>query len=296
MTLDGVLAPVPTPFDDRDRVDLAKLRTEFARWVASPLRGFVVLGSNGEAGLLDDEESDLIVGTARELVPRGRSFIVGTGRESTHATARATKRAADLGADAVLVRTPSFFKSLMSADALVRHYRTVADLSPVPVLLYNFAALTGVNLTPEVVSRLAEHPNIIGIKESGSDTAQIAAFVKQTPSSFIVLSGSSTTFLAALSAGVAGGILALSGLIPEPLVRLYTLAREGRHDEAKALQEQLVPLAKLVGQVYGVPGLKAAMTLAGHDVGGPRPPLLPVPEEGLKALREALAKFQEVAA
>jgi dihydrodipicolinate synthase/N-acetylneuraminate lyase len=296
MTLEGVLAPVPTPFDDRDRVDLAKLRTVFGRWVASPLRGFVVLGSNGEAGLIDEEESDLVVGAARELVPRGRSFIVGTGRESTQATVRATKRAAGLGADAVLVRAPSFFKSQMSADAFVRHYRTVADLSPVPVLLYNFAALTGVNLTPEVVSRLAGHPNIIGIKESGSDPAQIAAFVKETPPSFVVLSGSSTTFLAALSAGVAGGMLALSAVIPEPLVRLYTLARQGRREEAKALQEQLVPLARLVGQVYGVPGLKAAMTLAGHDVGGPRPPLLPVSEEGRQALREALAKFQEVAA
>ena len=96
--------------------------------------------------------------------------------------------------------------------------------------------------------------------------------------------------------GAAGGILALAGLVPEPCVRLFELTREGRHEEARLLQQQLVPLGRLVGQVHGVAGLKAAMKLAGCDVGVPRPPLAPVPEAGLAALREALARFQEVAA
>src|SRR6185436_3861328 len=143
----------------------------------SPLTGFVILGSNGEAALLDEDESDRVIGVAREIVPRGRTFLVGTGRESTQATIRATRRAAALGADAVLVRTPGFFKAQMNSDVFVRHYTAVADASPVPVLLYNFTALTGVNLLPAAVSRLSTHPNIGGMKESGGDVAQIADLV-----------------------------------------------------------------------------------------------------------------------
>ena len=296
MPVTGVLAPVPTPFDEQDRVDLVRLRAAFARWVASPLSGFVVLGSTGEAALMDEDESDQAVGAARELVPPGRAFIVGTGRESTQATIRATRRAAALGADAVLVRTPGFFKAQMTTEVFVRHYRAVGDASPVPVLLYNFTAVTGVNLSPAAASQLALHPNIVGMKESGGDVAQIADLVAQSPASFAVLAGSSNTFYAALCVGAAGGILALANLVPEPCVRLFELTREGRHDEARALQQQIVPLGRLLGQVHGVAGLKAAMKLAGCDVGVPRPPLAPVPEAGLAALREALAKLQEVAA
>src|ERR1700682_4269353 len=181
MNLSGVFAPIPTPFSDGDRVDMARLPAALARWVARPLTGFVVLGSNGEAVLMDDFECDQVIIAARETVPGDRRFIVGTGRESTQAAIRASKRAAEHGADAVLVRTPGFFKAQMTSDAFVRHYTAVADRSPVPVLLYNFTALTGVNLLPAAVSRLAAHPNIVGMKESGGDVAQVADLVSGTP-------------------------------------------------------------------------------------------------------------------
>src|SRR5439155_26195171 len=158
----GVFAPVPTPFDDHDRVDTARLRAMLAKMVSRPLDGIVVLGSNGEAALMDDFESDQAIVAAREAVPSTKRFIVGTGRESTQAAVKATKRAAEHGADAVLVRTPGFFKPQMTTDAFVRHYTAVADASPVPVLLYNFTALTGVDLLPAAVTKLAAHPNIIG--------------------------------------------------------------------------------------------------------------------------------------
>src|SRR5438045_7965491 len=208
MVLAGVLVPVPTPFDDRDRVATARLRAALTKWMKRPLNGVVVLGSNGEAVLMDDFESDQAIVAAREAVPREKWFIVGTGRESTQATIKATKRAAEHGADAVLVRTPGFFKTQMTNDAFVRHYAAVADASPVPVLLYNFTALTGVNLLPAAVARLATHPNIVGMKESGGDIAQMAELVSGTPDSFHVLAGTLSTFYAALSVGCAGGILA----------------------------------------------------------------------------------------
>jgi len=294
MQLTGVYAPLPTPFADDDRLDPARLRGALEWWVASPLAGFVVLGSNGEAVLMDDDECDRVVDVARAIVPPHRPLIAGTGRESTRATIRATKRAAELGADAVLVRTPGFFKSQMTGDVFLRHYMAVADASPVPVLLYNFPAVTGVNLLPATVGRLAEHQISLGLKESGNDIGHIADLVSNTPSQFSILAGSGSIFLAALCAGVSGGILALGALLPDPCVRLFELARDQRYDEARALQRRLLPIARLISSGYGVPGLKAALRIVGCDVGKPRLPLEPIPAMAVAVLKEALTRFEEV--
>jgi 4-hydroxy-2-oxoglutarate aldolase len=295
MDLRGVFAPIPTPFDRNEQLDEARLRSACARWAASPLAGLVVLGTTGEAMLLDEDESDRAIAAARAAWPAGRPFIVGTGRESTAATIHATRRAAGLGADAVLVRTPGFYKAQMNTDVFVRHYTAVAETSSVPVLLYNFTAVTGVNLLPAAVSKLSEHPNIIGVKESGGDIAQITDFVKGTTQGFSVLAGSSTTFYSALGVGATGGILALACVLPDACVRLYDLTASGRHDEARALQHRLLPIAKLVGSMHGIAGLKAALKLSGCDVGQPRSPLAPVSDATVAVLRDALASFQETA-
>jgi 4-hydroxy-2-oxoglutarate aldolase len=295
MNLSGVFAPLPTPFDDQDRVDTARLSNAIARWVTTPLTGFVVLGSNGEAVLLDDFEADRVIVAAREAVPRGRTLIIGTGRESTQAAIKAAKRAAEHGADAVLVRTLGFFKNQMTTDAFVRHYTAVADASPVPVLLYNFTALTGVNLLPTAVSKLATHPNIVGMKESGGDVAVIADLVTGTPKGFNVLAGTTGTFYAALCVGATGGILVVPCVRHDACVRLFGLMKAGKHDEARELQRQLMPITRLLGQAHGVPGLKAALKIAGYDVGVPRPPLAPVNDPAIDALREALESVSRTA-
>ena len=296
MDLAGVFAPIPTPFDQQDQVDTVRLRAAIARWTARPLTGFVVLGSNGEAALMDDFESDRVIVAAREAVPRDRRFIVGTGRESTQAAIKAAKRAAEHGAEAVLVRTPGFFKTQMTTDAFVRHYTAVADASPVPVLLYNFTAVTGVDLLPAAVAPLARHPNIIGMKESGGDVARIADLVAATPADFQVLAGTASTFYPAMCVGATGGILALGCAVPDACMRVFELAREGRHTEALAIQRQLVPLARLLGATHGVPGLKAALNLLGYDVGLPRPPLAPLGDAAVAQLRDALAQFEKIPA
>lgn len=295
MDLRGVYAPIPTPFDPDDRLDESRLRSACARWAASPLSGLVVLGSTGEAVLLDEDESDRAVAVAREAWPAERPFIVGTGRESTAATIHATRRAAALGADAVLVRTPGFYKSQTNTDVFVRHYTAVADVSPIPVLLYNFTAVTGVNLLPAAVTKLAAHPNVVGVKESSGDIAQIAEFAKGSRAGFNVLTGSSTTFYSALGVGAVGGVLALSCVLPDACVRLFELTRAGNHGAASALQMRLMPIAKLVGSMHGIAGLKAALKLVGCDVGGPRAPLAPVSDATVAVLREALVSFEEVA-
>jgi 4-hydroxy-2-oxoglutarate aldolase len=296
MNLAGIFAPIPTPFDERDRVDTGRLKAALGRWLKRPLTGFVVLGSNGEAALMDDNESDQVIVAARESIPHDRGFIVGTGRESTQATIKATKRAAEHGADSVLVRTPGFFKSQMTNDVFVRHYTAVADASPVPVLLYNFTAVTGVNLQPAAVARLATHPNIIGMKESGGDVAHVADLVSLTPDDFTVLAGAAATLYPMMCVGAAGGILALANVLPEPCMHLFELIKAGRHEEAISRQRQLVPVARLLGATHGVPGLKASLNLLGYDVGLPRPPLQPLPESIIPTLREALAQFEEIPA
>jgi 4-hydroxy-2-oxoglutarate aldolase len=284
----GIFTPIVTPFRPDDTLDEAGLRANVEKWMQTSLTGLVVLGSNGEAAQLDDAEADRVVEVVREHVPADRPLIAGTGRESTRATIEATRRAAAAGVDAVLVRTPSFFKSQMTTDVFVRHYTDVADASPVPVLLYNVTMFTGVTLQADAVERLAVHPNIVGIKESGSDIGLIAEFVNRTPDDFTVLAGSATTLLHALSAGCDGAILALASLVPDTCAELVTLVRDGRLAEARALQRRLLPIAKSVGGTYGVPGLKAALHLLRFAGGPPRPPLRPVAPSVIDIIRDQL--------
>ena len=271
----GIFTPIVTPFRRDDTVDDDALNSNVAHWMTTPLTGLVVLGSNGEAAQLDEAESDRIIDIVRQGVPLGRTLIAGTGRESTRATISATVRAAAAGVDAVLVRTPSFFKAQMTSEIFVSHYSRIADASPVPVLLYNVTMFTGVTLQPDAVERLAQHPNIVGLKDSGSDIGLIAEYVARTPDDFTVLAGSATTLVHALCAGCDGAILALASLVPDACVEMLALVRERRLDEARALQRDLMPLAKSVGGTYGVAGLKAALDLLGLRGGLPRPPLQP---------------------
>ena len=261
------------------------------RWMATRIRGVVVLGSNGEAPLIDETESDAAIAAARDAVPSDRLCLAGTGRESTAAAIHASKRAADLGADAVLVRTPSYFKPLLTSEAFVAHYTAVADASPIPVVLYNYTALTGVTLGVDAVARLAEHPNIIGLKESGSDLRFLTALIDGTPDDFAVMAGSAPVFYASLLVGAAGGILALASVVPDLCVDLYDLVQAGRRDEARDLQRRLTPLAGLVTSRHGVPGLKAAVSLLGFTGGDPCPPLRPAGDAAIGEIRQALDRL-----
>lgn len=284
----GVFTPIATPFTD-EVVDEAGLRTNVERWAASSLAGLVALGSNGEAAQLEDREADRVLAVVREALPSHKWLLAGTGRESTAATVAATRRAAALGADAVLVRTPAFFKPQMTTEVFIRHYRTVADASPVPVLLYNVSMFTGVALGAEAVEQLASHENIAGMKESGSDIGLMAEFRARTPDDFTLLAGSATTLVHALAAGCDGAVLALAALVPDACRDMVALVAAGRLVEARALQRRLMPLARLVGTTYGVAGLKAALDLAGFAGGHPRLPLLPVGPEARGRIREQMA-------
>ncbi len=288
--LAGLYSPIATPFR-HDTVDDAAVRRNVERYMQTRLTGLVVLGSSGEAVMLDDNEADRVIAAARSAMPATRPLIAGTGAESTKLTIAATKRAAALGADAVLVRTPAFFKNMMSTDVYVRHYLAVADASPVPVLLYNVSMFTGVTLPPEAVGLLAGHPNIVGMKESGSDASLLADYLSRSGDEFFVLVGSGVAYFSGLASGAHGGILALAGVVPNQCADILDYVRAGRFDDARALQRLLTPLARTIGGLHGVPALKAALDLLGFDGGAPRAPLGPAPRPVVETLRRQLTEI-----
>ena len=284
----GVFTPIATPFTSDDTVDEKGLAGNVKRWMTTPLTGLVVLGSNGEAPQLDDDEADRVVEIVRAGVPGDRPLIVGTGRESTKATIAATRRAAELGADAALVRTPSFFKSQMTTELFIRHYAEVADSSRIPVLLYNVTMYTGVTLPADAIEQLSAHPNIVGMKESGNDLLYITECINRTPDDFTFLAGSATTLFQSLCAGADGAVLALAALLPDACVDLVRLVKDNRIAEARELQRKVTPIARSIGGGFGITGLKAALDLLGFTGGLPRPPLRPASKHIVATIRGQL--------
>ncbi|MGH7434004.1 MAG: dihydrodipicolinate synthase family protein [Candidatus Methylomirabilales bacterium] len=283
----GVIPPVITPFTESGEVDYAALVSNLARWNRMALAGYLILGSNSEFVYLSEEEKIRILEVTREHIPSGKVLIAGTGCEATQATITLTRRAADIGADAVMVVTPSYYKPHMRPHVLIEHYRRVADASPVPVFLYNVPIFTGIVLDPDVVGRLAEHGNIVGMKDSAGNMALFAQYLQVSPREFILFVGSGPVFLPALSLGARGGILAFANCAPEACLNLYSLFREGKLDEAREQQLKLLPAMQAVTTRFGIGGLKAAMDMVGHTGGWPRPPLLPPNDEERLEIRRA---------
>jgi 4-hydroxy-2-oxoglutarate aldolase len=295
VNLRGILPPVATPFDADGQLDLEALRFNVKRWMQTRLRGLVVLGSNGEAAYIDDDEAERVVAAAREHVPADRVLIAGTGRDATRATIAASVRAARAGADAVLVRTPTAFKAQMTGDALVRHFTAVADASPVPVMLYNVPGMAGFSLTLPMVRALADHPNVIGIKETSNDLERLGQFASIADKGFDVLIGWAPVAHAAAVAGARGAIIAVANVLPDVCAELWSLASSGQHQEALALQRRITPIAQLVSSVHGVAGLKCALDEVGAYGGPVRAPLLNVTASVAADIREALVQWREQA-
>jgi 4-hydroxy-2-oxoglutarate aldolase len=290
--LRGIFAPVTTPFKNDD-VDLTAFRRNARHYATTPLAGLVVLGSNGEAASLDDAESDALIEAAREEYPREQWLIAGTGRESVRMTLAACRRAAVLGADAVMVRTPSFFKTRITAESLRQYYTAIADGSPAPVILYNITAFTGVNLLPETAAELSRHPNVIGIKDSGGDITVISDLVAECRPGFPVLAGATTMLYASLCVGGHGATVGPGAVAPEICAGVQAAYDRGDHAEARRLQALLVPISKSVGMKWSVPGLKVAVDAYGLTGGAPRLPLLPVPPDGVKVIQAQVAALQQ---
>jgi len=292
LDLSGVYPPIPTPFDGQGNVALDRLCENLSRWCETELAGFVVLGSNGEAVHLTERERGAVLQAAREAIPPDRRFIAGTGGQSTRVTIERTLRAVDLGVDAVLVTPPHYYCSKMDAAALERHYFALADASPVPILLYNMPAYTGVDLGAEQILRLAEHPNIVGIKDSSGHLPKIGAVIGGAPKGFQVLAGSASFLYPAMVLGAVGGVCALANVVPKECCRLADLVRAGDHQAARELQLRLIPPNAAVTSRFGVPGLKQALDWVGYYGGPVRSPLGPLTEEERAELRRVLVEAE----
>ena len=291
MELAGVMPPITTPFENGE-VALDRLKENFQKWNRTELSGYLVLGSNGETVYLNEKERLSVVETSREAIPSSKLMLVGTGMESTRETIRFTNQAAKIGADYVLVVTPSYFKGSMKPQILFDHFTAVADSSQIGLLIYNVPKFTGVNMEPDLVAGLSEHPNIVGVKDSSGNIGQLSEIVHLSQKGFAVFTGSAPVFFPALCVGAVGGILAVTNLVPQEFCKIQALFQAGELEGARELQNRLTPLAKAVTVRYGIGGLKVAMDLAGYFGGEPRAPLQKPGKDAEEELRQLLVKVK----
>jgi 4-hydroxy-2-oxoglutarate aldolase len=291
----GVFAALTTPFARDGSVSLADLKHNVHRYNQTDLAGYVAVGSTGESVLLTRAEMDGILVTVKEAATKGKKLLAGTGAESTAETIERTKRAAELGYDAALVKTPYYYKPAYKPEVLLAHFRRVADESPIPVMLYSIPQYTGITLTAADVAALAEHPNIIGIKDSSGNVLGIGEIIGATPPQFQVLVGSAATVYPSLAIGARGAILALACALPEKCVALFELFRQGQHEKARELQFILGRASKLIVSELSIAGVKHAMDQRRYRGGIPRLPLLPLHHEQKKRLTEFLANLEPAA-
>jgi len=289
ISLKGVFPPIPTPFDAEGEVAFQALVENIERWNQYDLAGYVVLGSNGEAVYLTEEEKVRVWETARKAILSNKLMIAGTGCESTRQTIALTRRAAELGADAALVVTPHYYSGKMTPDSLVHHYEAVAETSSIPVMLYNVPKFTQVDMDATTIARASCHANIVGTKDSGGNIAKLADLVRLTDPEFQVLAGTGGVFFAGLTLGAVGGILALANVAPQQCVDIYRLFQEGQWDEAADLQRRMLPVNAAVTGGLGIAGLKAALDILGYYGGPVRPPLLDLTAAERETLRDILA-------
>lgn len=287
--LAGIFAPVVTPFRGTDaELDLDGFKANLRAHVADGLRGIVVAGSTGEAALLDEHERAALAVAARDVMPSGTLLIIGTGAESARQCILRCRAAASAGADAVLVVAPHYYSNAMSRENLSAHYHRVADASPLPVMLYNIPKYMHFALPTDLVVELAQHANVIGIKDSSGDLNMLKGFLTAQSDSFSVITGSGSALQAGLEAGARGGILAVSLFAAKLSLEVFAAVRAGDAAQGAVAQATLKPMADVIVAKLGVPGVKAAMDRVGRAGGAPRIPLLPLDSAGRAEVKTLL--------
>jgi 4-hydroxy-2-oxoglutarate aldolase len=276
INLNGILPPVTTPFTEHGDVDYGALEANIARYNETGLRGYVPLGSNGEAVHLTADDRRQVVETVKRAAKSEHTIVAGVNEFSTRAAISASHAAADWGADAVLVITPYFYKGSMTQERLARHFTEVADHSPVPVLIYNVPQNTGVIIDSATIALLGAHQNIIGVKDSAGNMGAIAETIRLVPEGVAVMVGNGGIVYPSLTMGATGAILGVACAAPRACVDLYEAAQAGDVARARDLQNRIAPLSHIVTAGLSVPGLKAAMELLGLAGAYPRAPLSPV--------------------
>jgi 4-hydroxy-2-oxoglutarate aldolase len=298
--LKGVFPPVPTPFAQDGEVAPEKLAENLRKLqtyevAGEGLAGFVILGSNGEYVYLDEAEKIALFKAARQAIERERLFIAGTGAEATRAVLRLNEAAAVAGADAAIVITPAYYKPAMTVAALVKHFTILAEASPIPLILYNMPSYTGLDMGVETVLELAQHPKIIGLKESSGNIVKIGEIVRATLErklDFAVLAGSASFLQPTLAVGGYGGVVAAANVAPEMCLAMYQATLRGDFGTAQKMQHNILPLNAAVTTRFGVAGLKYVMDKLNLYGGFVRSPLLPLEAANRASLDELLESYK----
>ena len=290
ISLQGIFPPLPTAFDSRQALSTDKMQENIRYLSRYDLTGFLVLGSNGELVNLTYQEKCRVYQKCREAIPGDKLMLAGTGHQSTYETIQACQDAARAGADAVVVLNPSYYKGLMNRKALTQHYWAVADASPVPVIIYNMPANSGLDMDADTICELSTHENVIGLKDSGGNMVKMGTIIDRVQGDFQVLAGSAGFLLPGLSLGARGGILALANIAPGLCLDIYHHFMDGHFESARKEQLNAIPLNTAVTRQWGVPALKEAMDHLGLYGGPPRRPLLPVGSEVQSTLHRLISE------
>ena len=287
----GIFAPIATAFNAAGDVDYEVYAENVRAFGATKLAGLVILGSNGEFTLLSHEEKVKLVEVAKKNLPAGKRVIAGTGCESLKETVELTKECADVGAEVALVVTPNYYKRDMNEGALEKFCTMLADVSPIPVMIYNMPGNAGINVPSSLTVKLSNHPNITGIKDSGGNIVQISEVLARASKGFSVFAGSGSYLLATLMLGGVGGTLAVANVVPNYCAEIQEYYEKGDLATARKMQLALLPLNAAVTSRFGIGGMKAAMDLVGYKGGLPRLPILPAPDDTRKEIGRILKEL-----
>jgi 4-hydroxy-2-oxoglutarate aldolase len=292
MKLHGIFPPITTPFNHNGELYKAKVQHNVGKWNMTGLAGYVVCGSTGESVMLTPEEKTSMWEWVAESAAPEKLLIAGTGVESVQETVALTNRAADIGYKAAMVRTPHYYKNLLNRnDAQVLYFRSVADRTKIPIMIYNWPQATGIDISSEAVVELSNHPNIIAIKESSGSLEKVMQMIRDVKPGFQVLVGSAPTLWPSLQAGAVGAVLAFANAAPYATITIWEAHRTREAEAGKDWQGRIARAAQLVTTKYGVPGLKHAMDLNGYYGGPPRLPLIGVSPE---VQHEIEAAFRDI--
>ena len=286
-SLRGVYAPITTPFLPNESVDYDGLGKNMQVYAQSGIAGYLALGSNGENKSLFGDEKLKVLEAIVKGKGKGQRVMAGCIAESTAETIYQAKAAAELGADFITLLPPCYFAKQMTDDVLYRYFTEVAEAVKVPCLVYcapQFSA--GIILSPALITRLAGHPNIAGIKDSSS--GNIDGYLAAAPEHFAVLAGSANFFIHALENGATGGIISLANAFPDLAAKLYDAFVKGEKETLAQLNQKVLTLNKAVSGKGGVSAVKRAMDLAGLAGGAPRRPLLPLDQKTLAEMKDVL--------
>jgi 4-hydroxy-2-oxoglutarate aldolase len=290
MKLQGIFPPIATPFNHEGEIWKIKVQHNIEKWNLTGLAGYVVCGSTGESVMLTTEEKTQLWEWVAQYAAPEKLLIAGTGVESVRETVDLTNRAAVIGYKVAMVRTPHYYKNLINnAAAQMLYFRAVADQVKIPIFIYNWPQVTGVDIPAEAVAELSHHPNIVAIKESSGNLEKVMRMIREVKPGFQVLTGSAPTLAPSFAVGCSGAVLAFANAAPYATVSIWEAHRTREPEAALDWQTRISHAAYLVTTKHGVPGLKYAMDLAGYYGGPPRLPLTVPCPAAKKEIEEAFA-------